>query len=288
MLGGLACQEVGAAIAVLLFPAAGPSGMTFLRLAFSSVLLLAIARPRLRRHSRNGWLTVAGFGTVLAGMNLTFYEALARLPLGAAVTIEVLGPLVLSVVTSRRAVAWLWALLALGGVTLLGWGSVTALDPVGVVFALAAGTLWTGYILGSARTGATFPRLDGLAIAMTVGALVSLPFAIAGTGAGLLRIDLLGLGLAVAVLSSMIPYALELTALRRIRPSTFAILMSLAPAMAALAGLVLLGQQLTAWQWVAIALVVVASTGAVRTGEARRDPGAGEPDLGAASPVLPG
>jgi inner membrane transporter RhtA len=289
VLGGLACQEVGAAIAVLLFPAAGPSGMTFLRLAFSAALLLAIVRPRLRGHSREKWLTAAGFGVVLAGMNLCFYEALVRLPLGAAVTIEVLGPLVLSVVTSRRAVAWLWAVLALTGVMLLGAGSLTALDPVGVAFALGAGTLWAGYILGSARTGSAFPRFDGLAIAMTVGALFALPFAIGGTGAGILRLDILGLGLAVAVLSSLVPYGLELVALRRIRSSTFAVLMSLAPAIAALTGLLVLSQQLTALQWLAIGLVVAASAGAVRTGEPR--PGtpaseAGEPK--SPSPVLPG
>jgi inner membrane transporter RhtA len=289
VLGGLACQEVGAAIAVLLFPSAGPSGMTFLRLAFSAVLLLAILRPRLRGHSRESWLTVAGFGVVLAGMNLCFYEALVRLPLGAAVTIEVLGPLVLSVVASRRAIAWLWAVLALAGVVLLGAGGLTALDPVGVGFALGAGALWAGYILGSARTGSAFPRFDGLAIAMTVGAVFALPFAIGGTGSGLLRLDILGLGLAVAVLSSMIPYGLELAALRRIRPSTFAVLMSLAPAIAALTGLVVLGQAMTLLQWLAIGLVVVASAGAVRTGEARRTaPSGGAPEAGTASPVLPG
>jgi inner membrane transporter RhtA len=222
-------------------------------------------------------------------MNLCFYEALVRLPLGAAVTIEVLGPLVLSVVVSRRAIAWLWAVLALAGVVLLGSGGLTALDPVGVAFALGAGALWAGYILGSARTGSAFPRFDGLAIAMTVGAVFSLPFALGGTGAGILRLDILALGLAVAVLSSLVPYGLELIALRRIRPSTFAVLMSLAPAIAALTGLVMLGQAMTALQWLAIALVVVASAGAVRTGEGRRATAGGEAsDAGTASPVLPG
>jgi inner membrane transporter RhtA len=288
VLGGLACQELGAAIAVLLFPSAGPAGTTFLRLAFSAVLLLAILRPRLRGHSRNGWLTVAGFGVVLAAMNLCFYEALVRLPLGAAVTIEVLGPLVLSVASSRRAINWLWALLAVAGVALLGWGSLTALDPVGVLFALAAGALWAGYILGSARTGAAFPRLDGLAIAMAIGALFSLPFALGGTGTELLRPGILLLGLGVAVLSSMIPYGLELIALRRIGPATFAILMSLAPAIAALTGLLVLDQAMAPLQWLAIALVVLASAGAVRTGEARGGDRNGRPPQAAPSPVLPG
>jgi inner membrane transporter RhtA len=291
VLGGLACQEVGAAIAVLLFPAAGPAGMTFLRLAFSAVLLLAILRPRLRGHTRESWLTVAGFGVVLAAMNLCFYEALSRLPLGPAVTIEVLGPLVLSVVLSRRAIAWLWAVLALAGVALLGAGGLSALDPVGVLFALAAGVMWAGYILGSARTGAAFPRLDGLALASSVGAVVSLPFALAlaGGGAALLRPDILLLGLAVAVLSSTIPYGLELIALRRIRPSTFGVLMSLAPAIGAVVGLLVLGQQLTLLQWLAIALVVAASAGAVRTGEPRVATRSGDaPEAGAVTPLLPG
>lgn len=279
VLVGLLCQEFGASFAVLLFPSVGPLGMVALRLGFSAILLMALARPRLRGYSRADWGIVCGFAAALAGMNALFYEALARLPLGPTVTIEVLGPLLLSVIVSRRASSWLWALLAFVGVVLLGWGGVDALDPVGVVFAAGAGALWVAYILLSARTGARFPRLDGLAIAMTLGALVTLPFGIAGAGPVFFEPGILLLGAAVAVLSSAIPYGLELVALRRLPASAFSILMSLAPAMAAVVGAIVLHQQLTPLGWVAIGLVVVASAGAVRSASAhaRRQAGLPEP-----------
>lgn len=264
VVAGLACQEVGAALAVILFPQAGPLGMVMLRLVFSAIVLLLIARPRWHGHSRSAWMAVVRFGAVLALMNGLFYLALQRLPLGVTVTIEVLGPLVLSIVASRRASAWIWAGLAFAGVVALAGGGWDRLDLLGVVFALGAAASWALYILASAKVGVAFPRLDGLALAMTVGAVISLPFGIVNAGAALLRIDLLALGAAVAVLSSTIPYALELVALRRLAPSAFAILMSLAPATAALAGLVLLGQHLTWLELVGIALVIAASIGAVR------------------------
>jgi inner membrane transporter RhtA len=198
-------------------------------------------------------------------MNAMFYLALERLPLGVAVTIEVLGPLALSIIASRRASAWIWAGVALLGVVALGGGGWDRLDLWGVAFALGAAVAWAGYILASARVGAMFPRLDGLALAMTVGAVLSLPFGVVDAGAALLRLDLLALGAAVAVLSSTIPYALELVALRRIAAPVFAILMSLAPAVAALAGFVLLGQELAGLEIAGIALVIVASVGAVRS-----------------------
>ncbi|GGR11996.1 DMT family transporter [Agromyces mediolanus] len=265
---GLACQEVGAAIAVILFPSVGPLGMVSLRLVFSAVILLAIARPRLRGRSGADWLTVAGFGLVLALMNALFYLSLERIPLGAAVTIEVLGPLALSVITGRRASSWLWAGLAAVGVVLLGQGSFGHLDPIGVAFAAGAGATWAGYILLSARTGQRFPRFEGLALAMAVGAVAVLPFGIASSGAVLLRPEVLGLGAAVAILSSTIPYALELIALRRLRAGTFAVLMSLAPAIATLTGLLLLGQRFTWVGGLAVALVIAASVGAVRQAQA--------------------
>ncbi|WP_091704618.1 DMT family transporter [Microbacterium sp. cf046] len=275
---GLACQEVGASLAVLLFPQVGPLGMVMLRLVFSAIILLLIARPGLRGHTREGWLAVLGFGVVLAVMNGLFYLALERLPLGVTVTIEVLGPLVLSIVASRRLSAWLWALLALVGVVALGGGGWDRLDPLGVLFALGAAASWAFYILASARVGREFPKLDGLALAMTAGAVIALPFGIISAGAALLRPDLLALGAAVAVLSSTIPYALELIALRRLPAAAFAILMSLAPATAAIAGWVLLGQELAWLEILGIALVIVASIGAVRSaGRAARDAAASAP-----------
>jgi len=262
---GLACQEVGASVAVLLFPAVGPLGMVMLRLVFSAVLLLLIARPRLRGHGRDGWSALIALGLALAVMNGLFYLALERLPLGVTVTIEVLGPLVLSLVLARRASAWMWAGVAFAGVVLLGGGGWGRLDLLGVLFAGGAAACWAVYILAAARVGRTFAQLDGLALAMAVGALVSLPFGIADAGGALLVPANLALGAAVALLSSAIPYALELIALRRLAASAFAILMALSPAIAALAGLVLLGQHLSLAEIVGIALVIVASMGGMRS-----------------------
>lgn len=264
VIGGLVCQEVGASLAVLLFPATGPLGMVMLRLVFSALLLWVIARPTVRGRSAGAWRAVVVFGLVLALMNGFFYLALERLPLGITVTIEVLGPLTLSVIVARRLSAWLWAVLAFAGVVLLAGGGWDDLDLVGVLFALAAAACWAAYILSSARVGREFSQLDGLAIAMAIGAAVALPLGIADAGAALLNPVTLGLGAAVAVLSSAIPYALELTALRRLPASGFAVLMSLAPATATLAGWILLGQFLTLVELTGIALVIVASIGAVR------------------------
>ena len=270
VVGGLVCQEAGAGLAVLLFPQVGAVGMVMLRLVFSAIILLLIFRPSVRGRSRADWLTVVAFGLALAVMNTLFYLALTRLHLGATVTLEYLGPLVLSVVVSRRASAWLWAVLALAGVVLLGRGGFDSLDPVGVVLALGAGVMWVAYILLSARAGARFARLEGLALAMAIGGVLMLPFGIVTAGAGLLNPLTLVLGLAVAVLSSTIPYGLELLALRRLPAATFSILLSLAPALAAVAGVVILQQPLTILDAVAIGLVVVASMGAVRAASRRR------------------
>jgi len=270
---GLICQEVGASFAVLLFPSVGVIGMVSLRLAFSAIVLLAVARPRLRGHSRNDWFTVIAFGITLALLNALFYGALARVPLGATITIEVLGPLVLSVVISRRASSWLWAVLALSGVVILSQGSFGDLDPVGVAFAFGAAAMWAGYILLSARTGARFPRLDGLALAMTVGAVITVPFGIASAGPVIFRPNILLLGAAVALLSSTIPYTLELIALRRLPSATFSILMSLSPAIATTAGFLILGQKFTGVAFVAIGLVMAASIGAVLSASRAARPG---------------
>ncbi len=274
---GLICQEAGAGIAVTLFPQTGAIGMVALRLAFSAAILLLVFRPRLRGRTAADWRTVLALGLVLAAMNLAFYLSLTRLPLGAAVTIEYLGPLVLSVVVSRRASAWLWAVLAFAGVALLGRGGFDHLDPVGVLFALGAGVMWATYILLLARTGSRFDRLDGLAIGMTVGAIVIVPFGVLNAGPALFHPTVLLLGLVVAILSSAVPYGLELLALRRLPAATFSILLSIAPALAALAGLLILQQPLTILDAAAILLVVVASMGAVRAADRARRLRGGEP-----------
>lgn len=267
---GLACQEIGASIAVLLFPQAGPLGMVMLRLVFSAVILLLIARPALRGHSRRAWAAAIRFGAVLALMNGTFYLALERLALGVTVTIEVLGPLVLSIVLGRGRTAWLWAGIALAGVVALGGGGWDRLDPVGVLFALIAAASWVGYIRSSAAVGRAFQRLDGLALAMVFGAVLSLPFGIVDAGAALLDPALLGFGALVALLSSTIPYAAELAALRRLSEAAFGILMSLGPATASIAGFLILGQELAPLEIAGIALVIAASAGAVWTARNRR------------------
>ncbi|MFF3871492.1 DMT family transporter [Streptomyces sp. NPDC001978] len=273
--GGISVQ-FGGALAVTLMPRAGALGVVALRLFAAAVILLLVCRPRLRGHSRADWGTVIVFGVTMGAMNGLFYEALARIPLGTAVTLEVLGPLALSVLASRRAINAVWAGLALGGVFLLGGGGFGGLDLVGVAFALGAGSMWALYIVFSARTGRRFPQADGLALAMAVAALLFLPLGIAEAGGRLLNPTTLGLGSAVALLSSVFPYTLELLALRRLPASTFAILMSLEPALAATAGFLILGQSLTATQAAAIALVIAASMGAVRTQVGRRKAAGGE------------
>ncbi|MFI6436720.1 EamA family transporter [Streptomyces sp. NPDC050759] len=264
VLAGAVSVQFASAFAALLFPRAGALGTVALRAVFAAVLLLAVTRPRLRGHSRGDWAVVTGFGVALGSMNILFYQSIDRIPLGAAVTVEVLGPLLLSVAASRRAAGLLWAALALTGVFLLGRSDFGALNVAGVGLALGAGAMWAAYIVLNARAGARFPRLDGLAVAMTVAALVSLPLGIGASGATLLEPGVLGLGLAIAVLGSGVPYTLELLALRRLPAATFAVLMSLAPALAALAGYLVLDQALSPPQCAAVALVVTASAGAVR------------------------
>ncbi|MFD9329683.1 DMT family transporter [Streptomyces sp. NPDC060065] len=262
--GGISVQ-FGGALAVTLMPRVGALGVVALRLAVAAIVLLAVCRPKVRGYSRADWGTIVVFGITMAAMNGLFYQSVDRIPLGTAVTLEVLGPLALSVLASRRAVNLVWAGLALGGVFLLGGGGFSSLDPVGVAFALSAGAMWATYIVFSARTGRRFPQADGLALAMVVAAVLFLPLGIIESGSKLLAPTTIALGAAVAVLSSVLPYTLELLALRRLPASTFAILMSLEPAIAATAGFLVLNQALSLTEASAIALVIAASMGAVRT-----------------------
>ncbi|MGC5310805.1 EamA family transporter [Micromonospora zamorensis] len=264
VLGGALSVQFGSAVAALLFPRTGVAGAVTLRLTISAVLLLVVCRPRLRGHDRSAWLAAGAFGLALAGMNSLFYQAIERIPLGPAVTLEVLGPLALSVFSARRLASWGWAGLALAGVALLGQGGFDRLDPVGVAFAFGAGAMWAAYIVLSARVGSRFPGADGLALALTLAALVTLPLGIIDGGAVLLDPPVLALGTALAVLASGLPYTLELLALRRMPTATFAVLMSLGPAIATLAGWLVLRQALTLLECVAIVLVIAASIGAVR------------------------
>ncbi|WP_347404281.1 EamA family transporter [Micromonospora sp. WMMD1120] len=268
VLGGALSVQFGSAVAALIFPRTGVAGAVTLRLTISAVLLLVVCRPRLRGHDRSAWLAAGGFGLALAGMNSLFYQAIERIPLGPAVTLEVLGPLALSVFSARRPASWGWAGLALAGVALLGQGGFDRLNLVGVLFAFGAGSMWAAYIVLSARVGSRFPGADGLALALTVAALVTLPLGVLDAGAALLDPQVLALGAALAVLASGLPYTLELLALRRMPTATFAVLMSLGPAVATLAGWLVLRQELTVVECVAIVLVIAASIGAVRVNAA--------------------
>lgn len=266
VLGGVVSVQVGASVAKGLFPALGPAGTVLLRIATGAVILLALTRPTLRGLPRAHLRLAVAFGLVLATMNLAFYLSLARIPLGVAVTIEFIGPLGLAVAGSRRLRDGAWAALAAGGVLLLTDGGAALasgdLDPVGVLLALVAGGCWAGYIVLSQRTGAVLPGTIGLTVALAAGTVALLPVGVADAGARLLEPRLLALGVVVGLLSSALPYALEMAALRSLPARTFGVLMSLEPAVASLAGFVVLREALSPRQLVAIALVCAASAGA--------------------------
>lgn len=259
--------QLGAAIAKGLFDSLGPGGTVFLRIGFAAMLLLVLWRPRLRGYTGPEYLLATLFGLTLAGMNLSIYLAFDRIPLGVAVTLEFIGPLTVSVVGSRRVLDLLWVVLAAAGILLLaplGILGDTDLDPVGVAFALVAGTLWACYIILSARTGSVFPGMAGLTIAMLIGTIVLLPVGLMSAGPAMLDPMLLLAGLAIALLSSAIPYTVELEALRKLPARVFGVLMSLEPAVAALVGFLILGEQLGLRALAAIALVTLAAAGASR------------------------
>ncbi|UBU09745.1 EamA family transporter [Nonomuraea gerenzanensis] len=263
---GILSVQLGAGFAKELFATLPPSAVVFLRIAAGALIMGAVARPRLRGMSWRDWAVGAGFGLTLAVMNLTFYEALARLPMGIAVAIEFLGPLGVAVAASRRRIDLVWVGLAAMGVVLLApWGESATVSWAGIGFAMVAGACWAAYILLSAAAGQRFPGTTGLSFAMIVSAVVILPIGVTTGGADLLQPELLLIGLGVGLLSSVIPYSLELQALRRMPKHVFGILMSLEPAVAALIGVLLLSEILHVQQWAAIVCIVAASLGSTRT-----------------------
>ena len=264
VLGAIASVQFGSAIAAKLFATIGPGGAVWLRLLFGTIILLALWRPRLRGYTRRQLVLACVFGLVLGFMNLSFYNALHRIPLGIAVTLEFVGPLTVAVAGSRRPIDLLWVGIAAGGIIALTQGDTHSLNALGVAFALLAGALWGTYILVNARVGQAFEGGTGLALAMCFASVVILPFGIAQGGSHLLAPRSLALGAAVGLLSSAIPYSFEVEALRRIQPAVFGVLMSIEPAMAAFAGFLVLGQGLGARTLLGIALVVIASVGAAR------------------------
>ncbi|MGI8761290.1 MAG: EamA family transporter [Jatrophihabitantaceae bacterium] len=267
LLGSIASVQFGSAFADTLFAQAGPGGVVLMRLALAAIVLLAFSRPSLRGHRRADLAAAVAFGLVLAGMNWSFYESLNRMPLGVAVTIEFLGPLAVAVAGSRRLLDGAWVLLAGGGVALLALrGSTHGVSTPGIVLALVAAICWAAYILLSKRVGASFAALDGLALALGIGAVAVVPAGVIEGGTALLRPGVLAGGLGVALLSSLIPYSLEIVALRRLSASTFGLLMSLEPAVAALAGVLVLSQAPSGVLLVALAMVVTASVGTTLSG----------------------
>ena len=257
-------MQFGAAFAKSLFDELGPGGTVFLRVLFAALVLAAVSRPSLRGHSRSDWRLVALFGLTLGAMNLAFYESIDRIPLGVAVTFEFVGPLGVAIAGSRRALDLAWVALAAAGILLLSDFGTADLDGLGVLLALVAGGFWAAYILLSVRVGRRFAGGKGLALAMCVGAVVLVPVGVADGGGELLVPWILAAGLTVAILSSAIPYALEMEALRRLPAGVFGVMMSIEPAVAALAGFILLDEGLATRELVAILLVVAASAGAAR------------------------
>lgn len=264
VVGSCLSLPFGAAVAAQLFPVLGPWGVTSLRVAIAALLLLVVVRPRPARWTRPQWVAAVLFGVSLAAMNGFFYAAIDRIPLGPAVAIEFLGPLVLAAVLTRRLVDAVWVGVALLGMVLLGVDGLIGadpLDPLGVLFILVAAGFWVMYIRMSARVGALIPGTSGLAMGLAVAAVLLLPVGIPTTVAVAGEPSLLLLALLTAVLSSVIPYSFELAALRRLPQRVFGVLLSLEPAFATLAGWLILGQDATPLRLLAVGLVIAASVG---------------------------
>jgi inner membrane transporter RhtA len=264
VIGAIVSVQFGAAIAKSVFGTVDPTAFAWLRMTISALIFYAIARPRFRGRTWSEWRPVLGYGICLATMNWSIYQSFARIPLGLAVTIEFLGPLAVAVLTSRRPRDFLWAGLAAAGVVLLGWSPVP-LDPIGVGFALLGGAAWAGYIVLAGPTAKAWSGLTGATVGSMVGPIVFVIPAFLAGGTVLWQPWVLAVGLGVGILSSTIPYALELIARRRIPSGTFSILMSLEPAVAALSALIVLGERLSSIELVAMACVIVASVGATRS-----------------------
>jgi inner membrane transporter RhtA len=264
LLLGMLSFQCGAALAKQLFPLVGAQGATAMRLGLSALILWLLRRPWRRLAGRQGWASLWGYGLTLGVMNLCFYMALRTIPLGIAVALEFLGPLAIALFGSRRALDFFWVALVVAGLALLlPWQTqAQALDPVGVLYALAAAVGWATYILLGRRAGAAFGG-DAVALGSAIGALVAVPVGVMHAGAALFSLSALPFALGVAVLSSALPYSLEMHALTRLPARTVGILVSVEPAMGAILGLAFLDEHLTVFQWLAIAAIIAASIGAV-------------------------
>ncbi|WP_333607606.1 DMT family transporter [Arsukibacterium sp.] len=266
--------QTGASIAKQLFPLIGPTGTTALRVGFSALMLWLVFRPWRQLPRGRNWRAVIIYGGCLGGMNILFYMAIERIPLGIGVALEFTGPLAVALLSSRRKTDLVWVVLALGGILLLlpDMRGVDALDPVGVALALAAGACWAGYILFGQRAGNLTSGGATVALGMTVAACYLVPLGVYTAGWDLLSWQVLPLGIAVAVLSSALPYSLEMVALKRLPAQSFSVLMSMEPAIAAVAGLLILSELLSVSQWLAIALVIAASLGSTLSTRSQQKP----------------
>jgi inner membrane transporter RhtA len=265
VLGAIVSVQAGAALAKGLFPALGATGTASVRIGLSALILLAVNRPNLKRLNKAQWRAVIPYGLCLGAMNMIFYMSLERIPLGLAVTLEFIGPLLLAVAGSRRLIEFLWVLLAAAGIAFIAPWSEKSIDLMGALMALLAGGFWAGYIVLGRRTSKILDGGQAVTIGMVFATMIVLPFGIAGGGLSNFTPIMIFSGAALALLSSAIPFTLEINAMRKIPAQTFSILMSLEPAVAALCGLIFLQELLTFYEWMAVALVVIASAGATLT-----------------------
>jgi inner membrane transporter RhtA len=258
--------QSGASLAKSLFPLIGPEGTTALRLSLAALILCIVMRPWRTRPNFAAWRSLLGYGLSLGAMNLLFYMSLKTIPLGIAVALEFTGPLALALFSSRRLLDFVWVGLAVLGLWLLlpNTASNDHLDPLGMALALAAGVCWALYILFGQKAGAAH-GVQTVAFGTLVAALLVFPVGLWQVGGSLFSVDLLPVALTVAVMSSALPYSLEMFALTRMPARTFSVFMSLEPAIAALSGLIFLSENLSPMQWLAIGAIILASTGAAAT-----------------------
>lgn len=276
----MACIQSGASLASTLFPLVGPATTTSLRLIMATLLLVVLFRPWRRRVAAADWKNIAIYGVALGTMNFLFYQALGHIPLGIAVALEFTGPLSVALLSSKRALDLLWVALAIAGLGVLLWPGQHAtgrLDLYGVACALGAGGCWALYILFGQKAGAV-NGIQSAVLGIGIAALVIAPIGLVHAGSATFRPEVLLIALGVAVLSTALPYTLEMFALPRLPTQTFGTLMSLEPAFGALSGLLFLGQTLSLWQWLAILAVITASMGTTLTGQSAEAVEAPYPD----------
>lgn len=266
LLVSMSSIQASASLAKTIFPVVGPAGTTALRLLVASAILLAVMRPWTKNIPRSAWKLIAVFGLATASMNLCFYEALSRIPLGVAVALEFTGPLTVAMLSSRRLIDMVWVILAAAGLVILLplRQNADSIDPLGALLALASGVCWALYIVFGKKAGSSLDK-SCVALAMLVGSCAVFPVGLAASGTALFTPEILPLALLLGIFSSALPYGVEIIALKNLPSRTFSILMSLEPALAALSGFLFLGEQLNLAQWTALAAIMTASVGSTLT-----------------------